>query len=149
MRYRFVDKILALNPGESIDAQRTWPEDLEIFEDHFPGFPVVPGVLLTEMMGQAAAFCLAAQEGENRSAILVQIKDARFRGWAFPGELLDIHADIVSLQPKLARIKATTSKQGKRIASAELLLSFEDNTSLGLQGLDPVLEQFLAEQKTP
>ncbi|MFV1872002.1 MAG: 3-hydroxyacyl-ACP dehydratase FabZ family protein [Oleiphilus sp.] len=146
MRYRFVDKIISLEPGEKIEAQRTWPKDLELFKDHFPGFPVVPGVLLTEMMGQAGALCLAAQESEQRSAILLQIKDARFKGWALPDELLTIHAEVVSLQAKLARIKASTLKQGKRIATCELVMAFEENQALGLQNMDPVLEDFLAKQ---
>jgi len=61
MRYRFVDTIIALEPGLTIQCQRTWPEDLELFEDHFPEFPVVPGVLLTEMRGKPRAYALLAE----------------------------------------------------------------------------------------
>jgi hypothetical protein len=60
--------------------------------------------------------------------------------------LLDIHADIVSLQPKLARIKATTARNGKKLASAELLLSFERNEKLGLAKVDPALDAYLSQQ---
>ncbi|MCK7480556.1 MAG: hypothetical protein M0C28_27495 [Candidatus Moduliflexus flocculans] len=65
MRFLFVDRILKLEPGRSIEAERVFPGDLEFFRDHFPGFPVVPGVLLTEMMGQAAAMCLNAETPER------------------------------------------------------------------------------------
>ncbi|MCH1487958.1 MAG: hypothetical protein L7S59_03205 [Pseudomonadales bacterium] len=147
MRYRFVDTIIALEPGLTIQCQRTWPEDLELFEDHFPEFPVVPGVLLTEMMGQAAGLCLASRTDENRSAMLIQIKNAAFREWVRPGELLDINAEIISSQPRLARVKASTERAGTLVASAELLFSFEANRKLGLPELDPVLTAYWNQKK--
>lgn len=139
MRYRFVDRIISLEPGVSIRCQRTWPADLEIFADHFPEFPVVPGVLLTEMMGQAAGLCLSSQQDDGNSAMLIQIKNATFRNWVAPGELLDIEAEIISSQPRLARIKARTERDGALIASTELLFSFESKGKLGLPDTDPVL----------
>ena len=142
MRYRFVDKIIFLEPGVRIQCQRTWPIDLEIFEDHFPDFPVVPGVLLTEMMGQAAGLCLASCSGSTSSAMLIQIKNATFRDWVQPGELLDIEAEIVSSQARLARIKAKTERNGVLVASAELLFSFESKEKLGLPDVDPVLTAY-------
>ncbi len=148
MRYRFVDRIIALEPGVGIECQRTWPEDLEIFADHFPGFPVVPGVLLTEMMGQAAGLCLSSRTGETSAAMLIQIKNAVFRDWVLPGELLDIQAEIISSQPRLARIKASTKREGALVATTELLFSFESKSKLGLAGIDPLLEDFWQRTKT-
>ena len=142
MRYRFVDKIISLTPGESIRCQRTWPADLEIFEDHFPGFPVVPGVLLTEMMGQAAGLCLSSRNDDANSAMLIQIKNAAFRDWVKPGELLDIEAEIISSRPKLARIKARTERGGALVASAELLFTFASRGELGLPDIDPALAEY-------
>ena len=148
MRYRFVDKIIALEPGVSIQCQRTWPRNLEIFADHFPGFPVVPGVLLTEMMGQAAGLCLSSRSDDTSAAMLIQIKNAVFRDWVLPGELLDIQAEIISSQPRLARIKASTERGGALVATTELLFSFESKNKLGLPDVDPVLEDFLHRTKT-
>jgi 3-hydroxyacyl-[acyl-carrier-protein] dehydratase len=148
MRYRFVDKIIALEPGVSIECQRTWPEDLEIFEDHFPEFPVVPGVLLTEMMGQAAGLCLSSRADDASSAMLIQIKNAAFREWVKPGELLQIKAEIVSSQSRLARIKASTERDGALVASTELLFSFETKGKLGLPDIDPVLVDYWDRTKT-
>ncbi len=142
MRYRFVDRIISLDPGLSIQCQMTWPRDLEIFADHFPQFPVVPGVLLTEMMGQAAGLCLSSRPHEPNSAMLIQIKNAVFRDWVRPGELLDIRADILSSQSRLARIKASTERDGAQVATAELLFAFESKDRLGLPDIDPVLLEF-------
>jgi len=142
MRYRFVDTIIALEPGVSIVCQRTWPQGLEIFEDHFPAFPVVPGVLLTEMMGQAASLCLSSDNNNGNSAMLIKIKNAAFRDWVKPSELLHIRAEIISSLPRLARIKASTERDGVLVANAELLFSFEANSKLGLAETDPLLAAY-------
>ena len=61
MRFILVDRILEMIPGQRIKATKAVAMDEDFFQDHFPGFPVVPGVLLTEMMGQAAGKCLEAE----------------------------------------------------------------------------------------
>ena len=61
MRFLMVDRIVSLEPGVSIEAEKTLDASEELFRDHFPGFPVVPGVLLTEMMAQAAGKCVDAE----------------------------------------------------------------------------------------
>jgi NADH-quinone oxidoreductase subunit N len=76
MRFLLVDRILSLVPGERIEAEREVPQDEDYFQDHFPGFPVVPGVLLTESMGQAAAKCLDAQGLARGKAMLARILSA-------------------------------------------------------------------------
>jgi len=142
MRYRFIDQIVDLEPVQSIHCIRTWPTDLEIFADHFPGFPVVPGVLLTEMMGQAAGLCIDSDPTRTDSAMLLQIKNAAFKEWVAPGEALDIFATIQSAQAKLARISAKTEKQGKLVAQCELLFTFQDKSKLGLPDIDPLLTEY-------
>jgi 3-hydroxyacyl-[acyl-carrier-protein] dehydratase len=145
MRYRFIDKIIDLEAGENIHCQYTWPEDLEIFQDHFPGFPVVPGVLLTEMMGQCSALCLESAHTDMTSAMLIQIKNATFRQWVSPGVLLDIYANVLSEQAKLARVEVRTEVDGKLTANAELLFTFETKDKLGLPAVAPILATYLAQ----
>jgi 3-hydroxyacyl-[acyl-carrier-protein] dehydratase len=82
MRFVLIDEIVELEPGRTVHARRTWPADLGIFADHFPGMPVVPGVLSTEMMGQAAASCVETVEPPPGKAMLVQIRNAVFRRWS-------------------------------------------------------------------
>ena len=71
MRFVLLDRVISLEPGRSIHAVKTMPEDEELFLDHFPGFPVVPGVLLVEMMAQAAGQVPACRGYESR------VSDAR------------------------------------------------------------------------
>ena len=145
MRYRFVDKIIDLDAGVNIHCQYTWPENLEIFQDHFPGFPVVPGVLLTEMMGPCSALCIESSHNDLTSAMLIQIKNATFRQWVSPGVVLDIYADVLSDQAKLARVEVRTEVDGSLTAKAELLFTFETRDKLGLPAVDPLLSTYLAQ----
>jgi 3-hydroxyacyl-[acyl-carrier-protein] dehydratase len=147
MRYRFIDKIIDLEAGRNIHCQYTWPENLELFQDHFPGFPVVPGVLLTEMMGQCSALCIDSAHSDLTSAMLIQIKSAIFRQWVKPGVLLDIYADVSSEQAKLARVEVRTEVDGSLTANAELLLTFETKDKLGLPAVDPILSTYLAQSR--
>ena len=93
-----------LEPGRCIEAEHFFSAELDFFQDHFPGFPVVPGVLLTEMMGQAAAKCLDAEgrEKERGKAILAQIRSASFRDWVRPDERALIRAEIRTNRPEYA-----------------------------------------------
>ena len=147
MKYHFVDRIISLEPGDKIHGQFTWPGTLEIFQDHFPGFPVVPGVLITEMMGQTAALCLQSVHDIVDAPILMQIKNATFRGWINPDICLDVHAQILSHQKKIARANVRTEINGKSVASAELLFAFELKEKLGLPETDPVLDNYLKQIK--
>ena len=145
MKYKFVDKIVDLNTGLNIQCQYTWPEELEIYNDHFPDFPVVPGVWLTEMMGQSAALCIQSQYAEFGTPMLIQISNARFRNWVRPGDMLDTYADVLSVKEKLAGVKVKTEKNATLIATSELLFTFEENNKLGLPDVDPVLAAYLSQ----
>lgn len=124
MRFALVDELLELAPGRSVLARRTWPPGLELFADHFPGKPVVPGVLLTESMGQAAATCLEAVEPSPGKAMLVQIRSAGFRRWVSPGEPVDLRAEVRSQGARHATVGCRSEVGGALVAEAELLFTF-------------------------
>lgn len=118
--------------------------DEAVFKDHFPGFPVVPGVLLTEMMGQAAAQCLLAERLPRGRPMLVQIKSARFRDWVRPDQSVVLTAEIRSSRPEFATANCRAQVEGRQVASAELLFAFLAPDHPASQVKDVVLERYLA-----
>jgi 3-hydroxyacyl-[acyl-carrier-protein] dehydratase len=144
MRFLLVKSIVSLVPGESVHAQMTLPASEELFQDHFPGFPVVPGVLLTEMMAQAAGKCLNAQRLPRGNAMLVEVKSARFRQWVRPDELIDLHATIESNQEQFATARTHAAVAGRKACSAELLFAFKPVAEFAPDYRDLVLEDWLA-----
>lgn len=144
MRFVLIDRILELTPGVSIVAEKTLSSDEELFLDHFPGFPVVPGVLLTEMMAQAAGKCLDS-EGKNRGkAMLGKIVSATFRKWVRPDETAVINARIDSNREGYAIASCTVDVEGTKVCSAELFFAFVPMKEFGSDYVDQVLESFLS-----
>ena len=124
MRFVLVDEIVEMVPGTLIRASKVWSPDEELFADHFPGFPTVPGVLLTEMMAQAAGACLEAESEARGRAMLAQIKNATFREWVRPGQAATIVCSIRSSLAQVATASCYVEVDGRQVCSAELLFSF-------------------------
>jgi 3-hydroxyacyl-[acyl-carrier-protein] dehydratase len=142
MRFILLDRIISLDPGRSIHAVKTMPADEELFLDHFPGFPVVPGVLLVEMMAQAAGKCLHTADADRGMAMLGKINSATFRDWVRPGQLIDVFAEVVSSRPKFATAACRVTVEKEPRASAELLFGFVPRDRFASNYRDPVLEEF-------
>ena len=149
MRFVFVDEILEMVPGKTVHAVKTLPPGETLFADHFPGFPVVPGVLLVEMMAQASGKCLDADESTRGKAMLVQIRRGFFRRWVHPGEQLHIHGVITSTTPVSATADGRIVVDGGEVASAELLFAFLPVAQFAADFRDEVLERFLAARRNP
>lgn len=146
MRFILVDRILALEPGKSIRAEKTLAPDEELFRDHFPGFPVVPGVLLTEMMAQAAGKCLDAERRQRGKPMLAQIRSASFRDWVRPGETAEIVVMIGNSQDDVATARCHVEVGGRKVCSADLLFAFMPNETFPADWRDEVLERYLSGQ---
>jgi 3-hydroxyacyl-[acyl-carrier-protein] dehydratase len=144
MRFLLVRSIVNLVPGQSIEAEMSLPASEELFQDHFPGFPVVPGVLLTEMMAQAAGKCLNAQRLPRGNAMLVEVRSARFRQWVKPEEAIRLHATIESNQGDFATARTHAAVGGRKVCSAELLFAFKPISEFAPDYRDAVLEEWLA-----
>lgn len=143
MRFILVDRLLRLEPGVMAEAEKTLPATEEIFHDHFPGFPVVPGVLLIEMMGQTAAKALNAQQLARGYALLGEVRSARFRQWVKPGEIILLNAQIKRNQEDYAIANCWAVVEGKKVGTAELLFFFLPGEQFAPDFHDEVLEAFL------
>lgn len=143
MRFILVDRILSLEPGLRVVAARTIPPDEDYFQDHFPGFPVVPGVLLTEMMGQAAAKALDGERRPRGKAMLAKILSASFRQWVRPGDEVMLHAEISANTERYANADCRAEVNGKPVAQASLFFTFVPPGTLAAEFRDPVLDEFL------
>ena len=143
MRFILLDRIVAMKPGRCIHATKTMAVNEELFLDHFPGFPVVPGVLLVEMMAQASAKCLHAEGTDRGYSMLGQVNSATFREWVRPGQLIDIHANVLLSREKFATTECHVAVDKQTRASAKLLFGFVPRDSFAPEYRDLVLEEFL------
>lgn len=142
MRFILIDRILDLEPGKRITATKVLPAEEELFKDHFPGFPVVPGVLLTEMMAQAAGRCLDAENTHSGRAMLGKIHGASFRDWVRPNQEIMLSATITQNRPAYAKADCFAEVAGKKVCSAELFFVFVPHEHFALGGPDAVLQAY-------
>jgi 3-hydroxyacyl-[acyl-carrier-protein] dehydratase len=94
--FHLIDRIADLNVGErtiTVDAQV--PSESTIFQGHFPGYPLMPGVLLIEAMAQTSGWLLIALMKFKRMPFLAAVKEAKMRSFVTPGETLKIEASVV------------------------------------------------------
>jgi 3-hydroxyacyl-[acyl-carrier-protein] dehydratase len=146
VRFLLVDRILSMTPGREVVAMRAIPPEEDYFQDHFPGFPVVPGVLLTEMMGQAAAKALNADTLPRGNAMLAKILSASFRQWVRPGDVVHLHATIESNEERFATADCRAEVGGRTVAQAKLFFTFLPIEQFAPTLRDEVLERYLAEK---
>ena len=144
MTFDLIDEIIELEPGRKVVARTAISADATFFEDHFPGFPVVPGVLLTEMMGQSASKALDTEMETRGKAILAKIESATFRDWVGPGQNLEFRAEIKLNRPKFAKASCQAFLNEKQVASADLLFSFVPLDKFAIHYRDRALDAFLA-----
>jgi 3-hydroxyacyl-[acyl-carrier-protein] dehydratase len=119
LSFRFVDRILELAPGKRVVALKNVTLNDPHLQSHFPGNPLMPGVLLVEAMAQTAGLLLP----EGSSALLAQIKEARFRRPVVPGDQVRIEAELITELGNLRRFAVRASVDGLLAAEAEIVLA--------------------------
>ncbi len=127
-RYPFllVDKIEEVSP-DKVKGYKCVSFNEPFFQGHFPGNPVMPGVLIVEAMAQAGAFLvLMNPDYKNKLAYLIGIDKARFRKPVFPGSKLDLEAELMRFRGNVGKIKTRALVEGEVVAEAEIMFSLGD-----------------------
>lgn len=118
------EEVLERVAGQKMKARGKVPADLALFQDHFPGFPVLPGVLALEILKRSIEMCLGLKSSGNRVQ-LAGVENVRFQYFLRPGEAWE--SDVLRLTPegqRPVRWKGRLTVQGKSAVNAQLTLAF-------------------------
>jgi beta-hydroxyacyl-ACP dehydratase FabZ len=130
-RYPFllVDRVIKVIPGDMIVAMKNVTINEPFFQGHFPGKPVMPGVLIIEAMAQTGgilAYQTAPPEKRNRLIYFMGMDKVRFRQMVVPGDQIVFKAKILKFRSKVAKMSGTAAVDDQLVAEAELMASFGD-----------------------
>ena len=129
-----LDRGVELNTElHSLVASARVPETSSVFEGHFPGHPLMPGVLLLETMAQAAGYLLLALDGFSLMPFFANAKEANFRAFVTPGSDLTIHAARIHDGAGYAVVDARIVCGGKRVSDARLTMRNVPFPNIALQ----------------
>lgn len=138
MRWLLIDQILMCVPGEFAVGVKTFPRSELFFQDHFPGMPIVPGVLQIEMIAQLAGKCIALRHPEILP-VLGSVKSAKYYQNINPGEQCTIKVNITKIGKGYATAEGSIEVNGKRVSTASILFGQVERTRLTGSHFDEVV----------
>ena len=119
--FQLIDRIAELDVAQqTIRAEARVPTTSTIFEGHFPGYPLMPGVLLIEAMAQTSGWLVIAVTNFTRMPFFAALKEAKLRAFVTPGQLLSLSAKLMHEGSGYAVTQAEIRCEGKRICNAEI-----------------------------
>jgi 3-hydroxyacyl-[acyl-carrier-protein] dehydratase len=123
MRFALIDRIIELEPGQRIMAIKSLSMAEEYLADHFPHFPVMPGVLMLESMVQAGAWLVRYTEDFAHSmVVLKEAVNVKFAHFLQPGQIMAVTAEVLKLGDRETKLKAQGTVDGRVIVSTRLTL---------------------------
>jgi 3-hydroxyacyl-[acyl-carrier-protein] dehydratase len=123
-RYPFllIDRVVEFEPGKRLVAIKNVTMNEPFFQGHFPGTPIMPGVLVIEAMAQAGAIIMLTElpDREKKLAVFTGIERAKFRRQVTPGDQLRIEVDVLAFKTRVGRMEAKAFVDGKLACQATL-----------------------------
>jgi 3-hydroxyacyl-[acyl-carrier-protein] dehydratase len=133
--FQLIDRIVDLNVAErTITVEAQVPQKNTIFEGHFPGHPIMPGVLLIEAMAQTSGWLLIALTKFQRMPFLAAVKEAKMRSFVSPGDMLTVDASIVHDGSGYAITAAKVRVDGELRCNATITFGVVDFPNPELRG---------------
>lgn len=124
-----VDRIEGIDPGKSIVGIKAVSVNEDFFNGHFPGRPIMPGVLIVEALAQTAGVLAVHSlglEGSGKLVYFMAIEEAKFRSLVEPGCLLRLEVDVVQMRSKVCRFAGRALVDGKLAAEARFTAMIAD-----------------------
>ncbi|MGZ8694177.1 MAG: 3-hydroxyacyl-ACP dehydratase FabZ [Gaiellaceae bacterium] len=126
--FLLIDEVVELEPGSRVVARKRVREDEFWAAGHFPGRPVMPGVLIVEAMAQTGAVAVLSEEqNRGRIAFFAGIDDVRFKRIVEPGDELELECHLERIRGPIGRGKATAKVDGKLAARGTLTFAVEQS----------------------
>jgi 3-hydroxyacyl-[acyl-carrier-protein] dehydratase len=150
--FQMIDRFVDVNVGERvIRSVCTVPLQSTVFEGHFPGFPLMPGVLLIECMAQTTGWLVSALNGFNGLPALAGVKEAKIRAAVYPGDELEFEGKVIHEGSGYAIGEATGWSKGAVVCDATLTYriipypdpSFRDGLSEWAERINFPLKEFV------
>jgi UDP-3-O-[3-hydroxymyristoyl] N-acetylglucosamine deacetylase/3-hydroxyacyl-[acyl-carrier-protein] dehydratase len=130
-RYPFllIDRVLELEEKRSIVAVKNLTFNEAFFQGHFPGQPIMPGVLQIEALAQAGAIMMLGEfRGKGKLAVLMSADDVKWRRQVVPGDCLRLHAEFVKMKSRIGVVRAWAEVEGEITAEATIKFAIIDAT---------------------
>lgn len=127
--FLFVDRIIELEEGKRVVGIKNVTFNEPFFQGHFPGEPVMPGVLIVEAMGQTAgvlAYRTMGKEAEGKGVYLMSINRVKFRRPVVPGDQLRLELDVLKHRGLIWAFKGKAFVEDQVVAEAELMATISD-----------------------
>ncbi|MFD1953923.1 3-hydroxyacyl-ACP dehydratase FabZ [Paenibacillus thailandensis] len=125
--FLLIDRIVEVEPGVRAVGIKNVTMNEPFFVGHFPGYPVMPGVLIIEALAQVGSVAmLMVEENKGKLGFFAGIDGVRFRGQVKPGDTLRLEVEITRLKGSIGKGKATALVDGKVVAEGELMFALSD-----------------------
>src|SRR5687768_5045467 len=140
MRHFHLDRILSLERGVRAVGVRAVSLSDDVFDEHFPGNPVLPGIYVVEGLAQTAGVLLWESTERVRIAVMASVDRARFTSFARPGDVVNLAVDIDSHDERAARVRGVATVGDRQIAVAALTFTMVERERLIPAAFQPYWE---------